>query len=66
VGVIGRNWLRRFLASIGLVVAFFFGVIAVHMAAAVALLWTGPIAALAVYVLAVAVFLTCITLPTDK
>ncbi|MBM5820520.1 MAG: hypothetical protein FJ070_10635 [Cyanobacteria bacterium K_DeepCast_150m_m2_101] len=56
-----RHWLRRFLTSIGLVVAFFFGIIAVHLAAAVALLWAGPVAALAVYALAVAAFLTCIT-----
>jgi hypothetical protein len=61
MGMTGRNWLRRFLVSVVLVVAFFFGVIAIHMAAAVALLWAGPVAALAVYVLAVAVFLTCVT-----
>ena len=58
---IRRYWLRRFLASLALVVAFFFGVIAVHLAAAVALLWAGPVTALAVYALALAAFLTCIT-----
>ena len=61
MGMNSRHWLRRFLASLGLVVAFFFGVIAVHLAAAAALLWAGPVAALAVYAIAVAAFLTCIT-----
>lgn len=56
-----RHWLRRFLASLGLVVAAFFVVIAVHVAAGIAVVWAGPVAGLAVYALAAAAFITCIT-----
>jgi hypothetical protein len=55
------TYIRRFLASLGLVVASFFVVIAVHLAAGVAVVWAGPVAGLAVYALAVAAFLTHIT-----
>lgn len=55
------TYIRRFLASLGLVAASFFVVIAVHLTAGVAVVWAGPVAGLAVYALAVAVFLTCIT-----
>jgi hypothetical protein len=55
------TYIRRFLASLGLVVASFFVVTAVHLAAGVAAVWAGPVTALAVYALAVAAFLTCIT-----
>lgn len=55
------TYIRRFLASLWLVVAFFFGVIAVHLTAGVAVLWAGPLTGLAVYGLAVAAFLACIT-----
>jgi hypothetical protein len=58
-------YFRRFLASLWLVVAFFFGVIAVHLAAGVAVLWAGPLAGLAVYGLAVAAFLACIVAATE-
>ncbi len=54
------TYIRRFLASLGLVMASFFVVIAVHLAAGVAAVWSGPVAALAVYGLAVAAFMTCI------
>lgn len=56
--------LRRFLASLWLVVASFFVVVAVHLAAGVAVVWAGPVVGLAVYALAVAAFLTCITTAT--
>lgn len=55
------TYIRRFLASLGLVVAFFFGVIVVHLAAGIAVVWAGPVAGLAVYAFAVSVFLACIT-----
>ena len=61
MGMNSRHWLRRFLSSLGLVVAFFFSVMAVHLAAAVALVWAGPLAGLAVYALAASIFLTYIT-----
>jgi hypothetical protein len=54
-------YIRRFLASLGLVVASFFLFIAVHLAAGIAVVWAGPVAGLAVYALAVAAFLTYIT-----
>jgi len=59
-----RHLLRRFLTSLWLVVASFFVVAAVHLAAGVAVAWAGPVAGLAVYVFAVAAFLTCITTAT--
>lgn len=61
MGMNCRHWLRRFLASLGLVVAAFFVVVAVHLAAGVAVAWAGPVAGLAVYALAAAAFMTCIT-----
>jgi hypothetical protein len=57
-------YIRRFLSSIGLVVTFFFVVTAVHLVAGVAAVWAGPVAGLAVYALAIAAFLTCITAAT--
>lgn len=60
MGMNRQHWLRRFLASLGLVVVSFFGIIAVHLAAGVAVAWAGPVAGLAVYALAVAAFLTYI------
>lgn len=61
MGMNSRFWGLRFLASLGLVVGAFFGVIGIHLAAAVAVAWGGPVAGLAVYALATAIFLTCIT-----
>ena len=52
---------RRFLSILGLVAASFFAVIAVHLAAGIAVAWAGPLAGLAVFGLAVAAFLACIT-----
>ena len=58
-------YIRRFLSILGLVVASFFVVIAVHLAAGIAVVWAGPLAGLAVYGLAVAAFLTCIATATE-
>jgi hypothetical protein len=64
MGMNSRFWALRFLASLGLVVGAFFGVIAVHLAAGIAVVWAGPVAGLAVYILVVAAFMASITRPT--
>lgn len=64
MGMNSRFWVIRFLASLGLVVGAFFGVIGIHLAAGVAVVWGGPLAGLAVYALAIAAFLTWLTSAT--
>jgi hypothetical protein len=51
---------RRFLKSLFLVVGFLAGIMLTHLAAGLAVVWAGPLAGLAVYLVVVTCFMSAI------
>jgi hypothetical protein len=58
--VIYSRFARRFLKSLSLVVGFFVGIVLTHLAAGLAVVWAGPLAGLAVYLVVVTCFVAAI------
>ena len=55
------SFLRHLIRNAAIVAAFFLGVAATHLAVALVLLWSGPLAGLAVYFVVIVAFISAIT-----
>lgn len=56
-----RSFLRHLIRNAATLAAFFLGVAATHLAAALAFLWAGPLTGLAVYFIVIVAFISAIT-----
>ena len=60
-----QSFLRHLIRNAAILAAFLLGIAATHLAAALAFLWAGPIAALAVYFIVIVAFISAITYLTE-